>query len=133
MSRVLLFLLIFGFSIEASVAENNGPNDCLMMHTDQCPVDFMLRTLCLVNPSLCIYRPETDNYSLNVTLFFSLYNLSFDFHDTYEQAICDSSPASCNPGGINGLTIYQAACPTCRNDSRICQVTPEVCTGYSQN
>jgi len=136
MLRVLLFLLILGFSIQTSNASGYGPDDCLRLETEQCPLDFLRTTLCMVNQPICTYNPSTNLYSLNTGLFVSLYGsiVDFDFHDMFEYAICDSSPQSCELDllNVNGLTIYNNSLAK-RDDSRVCQITPEACTGYSQH
>ncbi|WP_395374429.1 hypothetical protein [Marinicella sp. W31] len=63
-------------------------------------------------------------------------------HEIFEFGICHNDPGSCYPEGANGLTIYHhsSECPPgqrdtdgCQGgprDSKICQVTPEACSGY---
>ena len=63
-------------------------------------------------------------------------------HEIFEYGICYNDPLSCYLEGTNGLTIYHFGpeCPPelqdtdlCQGgprDSKICQVTPEACSGY---
>jgi len=162
----LLLLFVLSMTSHGQVQAmnpENGPNDCLLNDTPNCPISFMLKAFCLRDSASCWHMPGSDSYGLNNRIFLRNYSEylfgvpagvlfpTFDvlehyptatLHEIFEFGICHNDPLSCYPEGVSGLTIYHDASTECPpeqrdsdqcqggpRDSKICQVTPEACTG----
>ena len=162
---IFTFLICSLYTIPAQTQGNpeNGPNDCLLNQTANCPISFMLNAFCLRDTASCWFFHGSETYRLKDKYFLQNYSEylfgtpadvplpqfpvldtypTATLHEIFEYLICFNDPNSCYSIGTNGLTIYHnsSECPPeqqenggCHGgprDSRICQVTPEACSGY---